>query len=70
MLTPILLGTFGGYLLACYDDESGQFQSVCKIGTGFSDEALKTFTELFEQHKLPSKPSERFFGCPLSLSVS
>jgi DNA ligase-1 len=36
-------GVFGAYLLACYNDETEDFETICKIGTGFSDEQLKEF---------------------------
>lgn len=41
-------GVWGAYLLACYDPDSDEFQSVCKIGTGFSDEALRDLSTEFE----------------------
>ncbi|MEM2529314.1 MAG: ATP-dependent DNA ligase, partial [Ignisphaera sp.] len=31
-------GTFGALLLAAYDPESDRFKTVCKVGTGFTDE--------------------------------
>lgn len=36
---------YGAFHLACYDADSGTYQMICKIGTGFSDEALKAHYE-------------------------
>lgn len=41
-------GLFGGFLLACREDD--RYQSLCKIGTGFSDDDLKTLTDTLQQH--------------------
>lgn len=33
-------GSYGGFLLASYNQDSGEYETTCKIGTGFSDEDL------------------------------
>lgn len=36
---------YGAYLVGCYDNDNDEFQSVCKVGTGFKDEDLINLTE-------------------------
>ncbi|XP_030759743.1 DNA ligase 1 isoform X2 [Sitophilus oryzae] len=50
-------GTYGGFLLACYDNDSEEYQSICKIGTGFTDEDLQTHTDFFKGHVIPKAKS-------------
>jgi DNA ligase 1 len=51
-------GVYGAYLLACYDEETEEFQSVCKIGTGFSDEDLQSLSAELNKHKIEGKSSQ------------
>ncbi|EKM61067.1 uncharacterized protein PHACADRAFT_204217 [Phanerochaete carnosa HHB-10118-sp] len=46
---------YGAFLLACYDADGEQYQTICKIGTGFSDEALQQHHELLKPLEL-TKP--------------
>jgi DNA ligase-1 len=43
---------YGAFLLACYDSEAEEWQTICKIGTGFSDEALQTHYEALKDYEV------------------
>lgn len=43
---------YGAFLLACYDPDTEKFQTVCKLGTGFSEEALKENQETLKSLEL------------------
>ena len=55
-------GTYGALLMAAYDPESDTFKTVCKVGSGFTDEDLAKLPELFKpytiQHKHPRVDSK------------
>merc|ERR1711934_728 len=62
-------GVFGAYLCACLDAESGDLQSVCKIGTGFSDEDLKKFHEESQPLIIPKKAANVVCGDALEQDI-
>lgn len=50
-------GHYGGFLLGCYDPDNEEYQTICKIGTGFSDEDLAQHHAFFKDHLIPkAKP--------------
>lgn len=50
-------GNYGGFLLACHDNDNEEFQTICKIGTGFKDEELHQHSAFFKQHVLRTPKS-------------
>jgi DNA ligase-1 len=52
-------GAYGAFLLAIWNQEEEEFQTVCKAGTGFSDEDLKTHYEFFKDRTIP-KPEATY----------
>ena len=61
-------GVYGAYLLACYNEVDEEYQSICKIGTGFSDEALKQHTEALDLHKIDAP--RRYYNVPEGPSIT
>eukprot|EP01042_Synura_sphagnicola_P000459 gene459-486_t len=46
---------YGAFLMACYDPDTDEYQSVCKVGTGFKDDDLLRLYEQMKQRVLPSR---------------
>ncbi len=50
-------GTYGALLMAAYNKESDTFESICKLGTGFTDEVLFNLPRKFEAIASRDKPA-------------
>lgn len=48
-------GAYGALLLAAYDPDEDEFETVTKCGTGFTDEDLAKIPKMLEKHKLERK---------------
>jgi len=51
-------GRYGALLLATYDDQTDTFPSICKVGTGFTDENLDQFYQILSD-KITLKKNPR-----------
>ncbi len=49
------VGKFGSLLMACYDPDSDQFKTVCKVGTGFAEDDFKKLEEILSKHQIDHK---------------
>jgi DNA ligase-1 len=49
-------GTYGTYLLAAYNPDKEIFETVTKVGTGFTDADLEKLPQLLNKHKISHKP--------------
>ncbi|KAJ4821469.1 DNA ligase [Rhynchospora pubera] len=48
-------GWYSPFLMACYNPEAEEFQSVCRVMSGFSDTFYKEMKEYFSEDKILSK---------------
>ncbi|NVM31841.1 MAG: ATP-dependent DNA ligase [Candidatus Helarchaeota archaeon] len=50
--------TYGALLCAVFDEEEGNYKTICKVGSGFSDSDLALFLQKFEEVKRDTKPPQ------------
>ncbi len=48
-------GTYGALLMAAYNPEEDRFETVCKLGSGFTDEQLANLPRMFEEYRIEKK---------------
>ncbi|MDP8012179.1 MAG: ATP-dependent DNA ligase [Thermoplasmata archaeon] len=48
-------GTYGALLMAAYDEDNDMFVTVCKLGTGFTEDQLNQFPRILENYLMDHK---------------
>lgn len=46
-------GVYGSYLLAIYDNENDEYQTICKAGSGFKEEMLQQMYSILKDFEIP-----------------
>ncbi len=59
-------GVYGSYLLAVWNPDAEEYQTICKIGTGFSEELLKDLSESLKESVIPE--AKRYYRYSDSLT--
>ncbi len=49
-------GNYGALLVAAYDPEEDMYRSVCKVGSGFTDENLAEMPDRLDEYRMEHKP--------------
>lgn len=62
-------GVYGAFLLACYDEDTEEFQSVCKIGTGFTEVMLEERSDSLRNKVIPKPKPYYRYGETLGVDV-
>ncbi|KMS98080.1 hypothetical protein BVRB_4g095930 [Beta vulgaris subsp. vulgaris] len=62
-------GVYGAFLLACYDSNNEDFQTICKIGTGFSEVVLEERSSSLRSKVIPNPKSYYRYGDTLKPDV-
>ncbi|XP_010689152.3 DNA ligase 1 [Beta vulgaris subsp. vulgaris] len=62
-------GVYGAFLLACYDSNNEEFQTICKIGTGFSEVVLEERSSSLRSQVIPNPKSYYRYGDTLKPDV-
>lgn len=50
-------GVYGALLCAAYNKAEDRFETVCKLGTGLTDQVLAELPPLFQKYKVEKKPA-------------
>jgi DNA ligase-1 len=60
-------GGYGAFMAACYNKETGMYESCSRLGSGFSEDQLVTLTAEMKKLVLPSKPNT--FSVTINLAL-
>lgn len=63
------VGVYGAFLLACYDSNNDEYQTICKIGTGFSEAMLEERSTSLRSKVIPKPKSYYRFADTINPDV-